>query len=204
MKLYWSPRSPTVRKVMIVVHELGLSDRIKCVRAVVDPTTPNVPLMEDNPLSKIPTLVLDDGMVLYDSSVICQYLDSLHDGPKLIPEDFKGRMAALRRQALGDGFVEFLLLRRNERARPHPWDLLISAFNTKTQCVLGALEKETGDLAAAPFTIGHIAIGGALSYLDFRFAENDWRADHPRLARWHEKFRARPSVRATELADDGM
>jgi glutathione S-transferase len=203
MKLHWSPRSPQVRKVMIVAHELGLADRIRCVRTVVDPTTPNAALMEDNPLSKIPTLVLDDATVLYDSPVICLYLDSLHDGPKLVPEDFKARMTALRQQALGDGFVEFLLLLRNERARPHPWDLLTSAFNKKRQSVLRAVNNEADSLATSPLTIGHVAIGSVLSYLDFRFARDDWRTDHPRIAHWFEEFRARPSVRATELVDDG-
>jgi glutathione S-transferase len=204
MKLHWSPRSPTVRKVMVVAHELGLVDRITRVRAVVDPMAPNLTLMADNPLSKIPTLVLDDGTVLYDSSVICAYFDTLHAGPKLIPESHNERLTALRRQALGDGFVEFLLLLRNERARAHPSDVLIAAFVKKRQMVLAALEQESADLTASPFSIGHVAIGGALSYLDFRFGAEDWRADHPRISRWHEEFRARPSVRATELLDDGI
>lgn len=203
MKLHWSPRSPQVRKVMIVAHELGLADRINCVRTVVDPARPHLALMEENPLSKIPTLVLDDGTVLYDSPIICEYLDSLHESPNLIPRDFKERLTTLRRQALGDGFIEFLLLLRNERARAHPSDILLSAFATKGQAVLRALDKEADNLATSPFTIGHIAIGGALSYLDFRFAKEDWRTDHPRIARWHEEFRARPSVRTTELVDDG-
>ena len=122
MKLHWSPRSPFVRKVMIVAHELGLADRLDCVRTVVATTKPHAVLMEENPLSKIPTLVLDDGTVIYDSPVICEYLDQLHDGPKLIPAALPERMTALRRQALGDGFLDFLLLWRNERERPaeHP------------------------------------------------------------------------------------
>src|SRR5262245_41396748 len=115
MKLHWSPRSPFVRKVMIAAHELGLVERITCVRTVAAPTRPHAALMEVNPLSKIPTLVLDDGTVLYDSPVICEYLDSLHGGHKLVPADGMERMVALRRQALGDGFLDFLLLLRNER-----------------------------------------------------------------------------------------
>lgn len=202
MKLHWSPRSPQVRKVMIVAHELGLVDRITCVRTVVDPTRPHLVLMEENPLSKIPTLVLDDGTVLYDSSVICKYLDTLHNGPKLIPGNHKDRMTALRRQALGDGFVEFLLLLRNERERAHPAEILLSAFATKRQAVLRVLEKEAVDLAASRFTIGHISIGCALSYLDFRFLDNDWRTDHPHTTHWYEEFCMRPSARATKFVDD--
>src|SRR3977135_3879917 len=113
MKLHWSPRSPFVRKVMIVAHEVGLTDRITRVRTVVATTRPHAPLMEENPLSKIPTLVLDDGTVLYDSPVICEYLDSLHAGCKLVPADGKERMTALRRQPLADGVVYFLLLSTN-------------------------------------------------------------------------------------------
>jgi glutathione S-transferase len=202
MKLHWSPRSPFVRKVMIVLHELGLVDRVTCVRTVVATTKPHLPLMEENPLSKIPTLVLDDGTVLYDSPVICEYLDSLHSGPKLVPTDFKARMIALRRQALGDGFLDFLLLLRNERERKHPSDVHVATFTTKREAVLTVLDKDAGALAAAPFSIGHIALGCALSYLDFRFAADDWRTDHPRIARWHREFTARPSVKATEPIDD--
>ena len=202
MKLHWSPRSPFVRKVMIVAHELGLTDRITCVRTVVATTRPHAPLMEENPLSKIPTLVLDDGTVLYDSPVICEYLDSLHAGRKLVPADGKERMTALRRQALGDGFLDFLLLLRNEREREHPSPVHVATFGNKKQAALKALDKEAGDLAASAFTVGHIAIGCALSYLDFRFRDEDWRSGHPGIARWHRDYCQRPSVRATEPVDD--
>ncbi len=204
MKLHWSPRSPFVRKVMIVAHELGLTDRLDCVRTVVATTKPHAALMEENPLSKIPTLVLDDGTVLYDSPVICEYLDQLHDGPKLIPAALPARMTALRRQALGDGFLDFLLLWRNERDRPaeHQSQVHLSSYAGRRKATLFALDKEAGDLAATPFSIGHIAIGCALCYLDFRFAADDWRGGHPRIAAWHATFAARPSVRATDPIDD--
>src|SRR5262245_54583843 len=122
MKLHWSPRSPFVRKVMIVAHETGLVDRLTLVRTVAAATRPHTDLMRDNPLSKIPTLVLDNGTALYDSPVICEYLDRLHAGPALFPRDLAARMTALRRQALGDGFLDFLLLWRDERARAQPSD----------------------------------------------------------------------------------
>jgi glutathione S-transferase len=202
MKLHWSPRSPFVRKVMVVVHELGLADRVACVRTVAATTKPHAELMRDNPLSKIPTLVLDDGTVIYDSPVICEYLDGLSGAPKLHPAEPKARLAALRRQALGDGFLDLLVLLRDEGLRASPSDVHKASAAVRKAAVLDSLEGEAVALAAAPFGIGHIAIGCALSYLDFRYADEDWRNDHPRIAAWHSEFAARPSMRATEPIDD--
>jgi len=201
MKLHWSPRSPFVRKVMIAAHETGLVDRLVCVRTVVAMTAPNAALLPDNPLSKIPTLVLDDGSPLYDSAVICEYLDGLHDGPKLFPTDAKARWKALRRHALGNGLLDLLILWRNERERPQPSQPHLDAYAVKYQAALNALENEAPAIAVAPFGIGHIAIGCALSYADFRFADLDWRAKHPQLAAWHKSFSQRPSARATEAVE---
>jgi glutathione S-transferase len=202
MKLHWSPRSPFVRKVMVVVHELGVADRITCVRTVAATTKPHAALMQDNPLSKIPTLVLDDGMVIYDSPVICEYFDSLDRVPKLHPAEPKARLVALRRQALGDGFLDMLVLLRDERMRANPSDVHKASAAVRKAAVLNSLDQEVDSLAAAPFGIGHIAIGCALSYLDFRYADEGWRKDHPRIASWHATFAARPSVHATEPVDD--
>jgi glutathione S-transferase len=202
MKLHWSPRSPFVRKVMVVVHELGLADRVTCVRTVAASTKPHAELMQDNPLSKIPTLVLDDGTVIYDSPVICQYLDSLDPVPKLHPIEPKARLVALRRQALGDGFLDMLVLLRDERLRANPSEVHKASAAVRKAAVLKSLDQEAENLAATPFGIGHIAIGCALSYLDFRYADEDWRKGHPRIAGWHATFAARPSVRATKPVDD--
>ncbi len=203
MKLHWSPRSPFVRKVMIVAHELGVADRITCVRTVVAMTRPHLELMRVNPLSKIPTLVLDDDTVIYDSPVICEYLDQTY-GPRLIPARFAERVSALRRQALGDGYLDFLLWWRNERDRPVELrsELHLRSYAEKRRAALSALEREASDLGATAFSIGHIAIGCALSYLDFRFAAEDWRNAHPQIAAWHATFAGRASVRATEPVDD--
>jgi glutathione S-transferase len=203
MKLHWSPRSPFVRKVMIVAQELGVADRITCVRTVVAMTRPHLELMRENPLSKIPTLVLDDHTVLYDSPVICEYLDQTY-GPRLIPAGFAERMSALRRQALGDGFLDLLLWWRNERDRPVELrsELHLGCYAEKRRATLAALEREASDLGATALSIGHIAIGCALSYLDFRFAAEDWRNAHPQIAAWHANFAGRASVRATEPVDD--
>ena len=202
MKLHWSPRSPFVRKVTIVAHERGLVDRLQCVRTVAAMTKPHAALMADNPLSKIPTLVLDDGTALYDSPVICEYLDALDGKPQLFPIERARRMLALRRQALGDGFLDLLVLLRDERMRASPSDVHKASAAARKAAVLDNLEHEADAMAATPFGIGHIAVGCALSYLDFRYADEDWRKAHPRIARWHADFAARPSVRATEPVDD--
>ena len=196
MKLHWSPRSPFVRKVMIVAHERGLIDRIACVRTVAATAKPHAELMKDNPLSKIPTLLLDDGAILYDSRVICEYLDALDGTPQLFPKEPNARIAALRRQALGDGFLDLLVLNRNERERAHPSDMHLASATARKIAVLDSLEREAEALIATPFGIGHIAIGCALSYLDFRYADEDWRKSHLHIANWHASFAARASVRA--------
>jgi len=202
MKLHWSPRSPFVRKVMVAAHELGLAEQIRTVRTVVRMGKPNEELLPDNPLSKIPTLALDNGQVLFDSLTIIEYLDDLAGG-KLFPPK-PARFEALTRHALGTGLLDLLILFRNERDKPverqtAEW---LDSFAAKTRAVLDRLEREAPSLSATPFDIGHIAIGCALSYLDFRFADMHWRADHPAIAAWHAGFSARPSVRATEAVDD--
>ncbi len=202
MKLHWSPRSPFVRKVMIVAHERGIAERIVCVRTVAATAKPHAELMLDNPLSKIPTLVLDDGTVLYDSPVICEYLDALDGSPKLFPREPRSRLVALRRQALGDGFLDMMVALRDERGRSRPSDVHMTSTAVRKNAVLESLEREAKSLTTTPFGIGHIAIGCALSYLDFRFADEDWRKGHLHLANWHAAFAARPSLRATEPVDD--
>ena len=201
MKLHWSPRSPFVRKVMVAAHETGLVDRLALVRTVVAMKTTNKDLLPDNPLSKLPTLVLDDGTPLYDSVVICEYLDTLHNGAKLFPSDAKAKWTALRRHALGDGLLELLILWRNEREREHPSPAFLTSFREKFDASLDALEQDAAGIAATPFGIGHVAIGCALSYIDFRFPDLNWRADHPQIEAWHKTFAERPSARATEARE---
>lgn len=204
MKLHWSPRSPFVRKVMIFAHEAGLAGRIERVRTVVAMGKPNAALMRDNPLSKLPTLVLDDGRALFDSYVICEYLDGLHAGAPLVPKSGPRRWEALRWHALGNGLLDLLVLWRNERDREPQQQLrdLLDAFASKNSATLALLEREAPALEAAPFGIGHIAIACALGYLDFRFPDLDWRSAHPRIAAWHAAVSQRPSVRETAPADD--
>jgi glutathione S-transferase len=202
MKLHWSPRSPFVRKVMIAAHELGLADRLDCIRTVAATTKPHETLMKDNPLSKLPTLVLADGTVIYDSPVICEYFDSLHDGPKLFPATMPERLTVLRWQALGDGMLDFLLLWRNELTRPAQSEPHLNSYRIKRGKTLESLEAEAGKLESTPYSIGHIAVGVALSYFDFRFEGDPWRQHHPKLAAWHKTIAARPSFKLTEAVDD--
>src|ERR1700684_4079069 len=183
MILHWSPRSPYVRKVMIAAHEMGLTDRIRTVRTTVGGTTPHAELMRINPLGKIPTLELEDGSVIYDSPVIIEYLDTLHTGPKLFPAAWPERLTALRRHALGQGMLDSALpllaegFRPPERqSEPHK-DL----WRAKLAACVGALETEAEALASSAFSVGHVAIGVALGYLDFRFDALQWRHNHPKL-----------------------
>lgn len=201
MRLHWSSRSPFVRKVMVVAHERGLAERIERLPTVVALTQPDLALLPRNPLGKIPTLVLQDGATLYDSLVICEYLDGLGSGPSLFPPAGPARIEALRRHALGNGFMDMLLLCRTEMGREHPDRRILDGFSAKQAAVLEALEAEAPRLSGPELDIGRISIGCALSYLDFRWPKGGWRSLHPALAAWHEGFAARPSVQATEHVD---
>lgn len=205
LKLHWSPRSPFVRKVMIVVHEKGLVDRVDVVRTRVSVKAPNTELLSDNPLGQIPTLILDDGSAIYDSPVISEYLDCIGDGPSLLPTSGPERFRALTWQALADGILDTVLVWREwpqERDLAEHDPSYIAAFGLKVKTSLDRLEEIVGHLNAAPFNIGHIAIGTLLSYLDFRWQVLEWRNGRPALTAWHESFAARPSVVATHIVDD--
>lgn len=189
---------------MIVLHETGLLDRVECVRSVVAyAAKPNEDVLKDNPLGKIPTLVRDDGSNLFDSRVICEYLDTQHAGPRLLPEAGEPRLRQLRWQAFGDGVTDILILWRNEQMRPEgSSEIITAAFDRKLRASLARLEEEAGELAAAPFGLGHVAIVCAIGQLDFRFHENHWREAFPALAKWHAEMSRRPSVAQTEPKDD--
>lgn len=198
--LHWSPKSPYVRKVMICAQELDLLPRLELVRSVAAMLTPNPSLMQDNPLSKIPTLVLPDGSTLFDSVVICEYLNDLAKGP-LFPSDPAVRWQALRWHAFGNGVLDALILWRNEREREQPLQKLMDAFEVKVRASLQLLEQETPALEAAPLSIGTITVGCALGYMDYRFDSFGWRQQAPNLARWHAVLSERSSFKATEPAD---
>jgi glutathione S-transferase len=201
MKLHWSPRSPFVRKVMVAAHELGLADRIETVRTVVAMVKPARELLPENPLGKIPTLVLADGTILYDSLVIIEYLDSLAGGGRMIPASGPARFTELRRHALANGFLDMLILWRNERDRAQPLPALLDAFALKTEALLPALEAEAAALAASPVGLAQITTAIAGAYMDFRFADLGWRERCPVLSAWQARFAERPSMLATGIVD---
>ena len=202
MKLHWSPKSPYVRKVMVVAHETGIAPKLELIRSVAAMLKPNERLMRDNPLSKIPTLVLEDGSALFDSVVICDYLNDLA-GAALFPQSGEAKWQALRWHALADGLIDTLILWRNERERIEMQcsAALMDAFELKTIAALHLLEEEAGRVEAAPFAIGHVGIGCALGYLDFRFDTLGWRTHAPHLARVNEALQERPSFVATASVD---
>jgi glutathione S-transferase len=204
MILHWSPRSPYVRKVVIAIAEMGLQDQVRTVRTVTGGTTPHWELMKINPVGKIPTLELPDGTVVYDSPVIIEYLDTLHDGPKLYPSAWPERLTALRRHALGQGMLDNALPLLAEGFRPpeRQSDPHKALWRAKLVACVEALENEAEALSTSSFTIGHLTIGVALAYLDFRFASLSWRDGHPKLAAWHQTFNARPAVQANMPVDD--
>jgi len=201
MKLHWSPRSPFVRKVMVAAHELGLADRIQTVRTVVAMVKPARDLLPENPLGKIPTLVTADGTILYDSLVIIEYLDHLAEAGQLIPPAGPARFTELRRHALANGFLDMLILWRNERDRAQPNPALLDAFALKTEALLPALEAEAPSLAAAPLGLAQITTAIMGAYLDFRFPDLGWRARCPALSEWQLRFAERPSMLATAIVD---
>jgi glutathione S-transferase len=204
MILHWSPRSPYVRKVMIAIHEMGLQDRVRTVRTVAGGTEPHRELMKINPVGKIPTLELEDGSAVYDSPVIIEYLDTLHSGPKLYPAAWPERLTALRWHALGQGMLDCALPLLSEGFRPAELqsESHKALWRAKLVACVAALEEEAEALGGGGFTVGHLTIGVALGYLDFRFSDLAWRDGHSKLAAWHETFNARASVRANVPVDD--
>lgn len=201
MKLRYSPTSPYVRKVRVVLIETGLDKGVELIPT--NPWSADTDLADDNPIGKVPTLIDDDGNQVFDSPVICEYLDGMHGGARLIPAEGKARLAALTRQAMGDGILDAAVSWRIENAmRPEPqrWAWWTDRQMATIRCVLDRLESE-----AASFTdlanIGDIAVACALGYLDFRVAAEDWRAKRPRLAQWYERQQKRPSMIATVPKD---
>ena len=202
MKLRYSATSPYVRKVVVLALETGLDHRIERVPTSAAPTKASPEIAAENPLGKVPSLTTDDGQHLYDSPVICEYLDSLHEGGRAFPTPGPLRWTALRQQALADGILDASLLVRYEmgRSADKQWDEWMAGQKRKVVQALDALEAEAARLGDA-VTIGTISIGCALGYLDFRFAADDWRRGRPTLAAWYEKFAARPSMAATMPKD---
>lgn len=194
MKLAYSPASPYVRKVTACAIARGISDKVE--RWKVGTTDPA--LLGFNPLSKVPTLVTGDGLHLYDSPVICEYLDSVGDAPRLFPAPGKARWIALTQQALGDGILDATQPRRREIALPQDdgRKAYIELQQGKVRHALAELEKQAASLGDLG-TIGEITIGCALGYLDFRYASEPWRPGHPGLEAWYARVVKLPPLAET-------
>lgn len=203
MILRFSPSSPFVRKVRIAIALLSFENDLALERA--DTNDPNDSLLKANPLGKIPVLIAEDGGAIYDSRVILDYLDERAGGGKIVPRGGKERLEALRLQALADGILDASILtvyegrfRKPEMHEPKWLDRQAG----KVSRALAALEAAAPPDArpqALP-NVGQIALACALGYRDFRFG-GSWRADHPRLVAWLDKFAAHvPAYAATKPA----
>ena len=200
MKLYYSPTSPFVRKVNVFASEAGLAEKIEWVKT--NPWQAEEILTAENPLSKIPTLITDDNKVIYDSRVICEYLDTLHDGNKFHPENSDERWQVLRMQALADGILEagiarFLEKKRSVEQQSIDWD------NTQREAIERGLDYLESTVAewGNQLDIGVITIACTLGWLDFRIPNEDWRVKRPQLKTWFIEFSKRESMLATMPAE---
>ena len=201
MRLYHSPTSPFVRKVMVALHELGLADRVELVPASGTALDPGSIPLALNPLGKIPCLERLDGPALYDSRVICRYLDHLAGG-RLYPGEPR-LWETLTLEATADGIAEAMLAIVYEaRLRPeaHRRAEIVEAQWAKVARALDAIEARWMAYLAGPFDAGQAALGCALGYVDLRGADRDWRAGRPGLAAWEARVAERPSLAATRPA----
>lgn len=194
MKLAYSPNSPYVRKCLAAAILRGIDGQVELWTV---PTT-SADLAAVNPLSKVPTLIADDGAVLYDSPVICEYLDSIGKAPALFPPAGPARWKALRQAALADGILDATQPRRRELALPLDEGRrdYIATQQAKVTRALAVLEAEAEGLGMLA-TIGEVTIACALGYLDFRFAHEPWRPGHPKLEAWYAKVAALPAMTRT-------
>jgi len=202
MKLHFAIASPYVRKVRAVAIELGLENQIELINRAITPVSPEAELNADNPLGKIPCLVTDDGQALYDSRVICDYLNSQAAGKCVIPDQGEARYTALRRQALADGVLDATVGTRYEtflRPKEYQWPSWIDAQTSKWRRALDQLETEVGSFGDT-VDIGTIAAACACGYLDFRYPDEGWRDQRAGLASWYETFAKRPSMTKTAPA----
>lgn len=187
MKLFYSATSPFVRKVVLCAIIRDLDAQIE--RVPTDAHASPAALLTANPLSKVPCLLTEDGEALFDSPVICEYLDSVGEAPPLFPEH-GARWQALRMQALADGMMDAAVLARMEQMRPEEPARAAAIARQLATVSRGLAQLEEHPPAEAHPDIGSVSVVCALGYLDFRFAGLDWRASHPRLARWFETFSA--------------
>jgi len=199
VKLYFSPASPYVRKVLASAIELDLEHRIERVPCSVHVIRRDVNVVVHNPLGQVPTLIADDGTVLYDSRVVCEYLDTLAGGHRLFPLPMDRRYRALTEQAASDGLLDAAVLARQEltlRPADKVWEPWREAQIAKIVSALDGMQQWSptfGDRV----DIGTLTTACAIGYLEFRYADFDWRSGRGTLADWFESFARRPSIART-------
>ncbi len=194
MKLFYSATSPFVRKVRAVAITLGLDEQITLVS--LDPWASPGELVDANPLSKVPCLVTADGFAIFDSPVICDYLDALAAGLPMIPKDTPHRLVTLRLQAIGDGMMDALVLRRMEQSRPDE-PARREVIHRQREIVRRSLDLLEREAPADHVDLGTISVACALGYADFRFREDDWRGTRPLLAAWFDRISEKPGLKQT-------
>jgi glutathione S-transferase len=185
VKLYYSATSPYVRKVMACAIIRGLDGQI--VKHATNPHVSPADLVADNPLSKVPCLITDDGLSLFGSQLICEFIDTLGEELPLFPDHGAARWRALKFQSLGDGILDAAVPCRGEQGKPAEAarDAQIARFKAVISRTLDTLEA---DPPHKHIDIGSITVACALGYLDFRFADDAWRVGHAKLASWYEAF----------------
>lgn len=199
MQLFSSPTSPFVRKVRVLIREKGATGKVRetVVAALNDPAE----LHAANPLGQVPALTLDDGTQIFNSPVICQFLDEELGGHKFLPASGKAHWADMRLQTIGDGIAEAAVSLSFERARPEEQrsPVWTGRWQRAIARSLDVLEAEA-DTLDAELTLGRIAIACALSYVDFRHDNLNWRDGHPKLSQWYKNVSGRPAFKETEPA----
>jgi glutathione S-transferase len=198
MKLLYQTHSPYARKVLVMALELSVADRLEVIHHETSPTLRNETVFAANPLGKVPVLICDDGLTLFDSVVICEYLDGLHSGPRLIPAPGRERFLALRLQAIAQGILDAgIAVRWEMERRPAElrWQTMADGQSDKLRASYDFVEREVD--FAGPLEIGKIALATALSWIEFRRLPS-FKANHPRLANWYHVFGRRPSMLTTE------
>ncbi len=202
MKLLYQTHSPYARKALVFAHEAGLADRIEVVHQETSPTRRNEHVFAENPLGKVPVLLRPGLPPVFDSDVICAYLDTLHEGRRLIPPEDEARWQALRVQAVSQGLadagiaIRWETVRRPEALRYPP---LRDGYIEKLIASYDWLERELD--VDSPIHVGHIALATALDWLEFRELPG-FREHRPRLSAWFDAFDARPSMQATPLSGE--
>jgi glutathione S-transferase len=204
MKLLYQTHSPYARKALVFAHEAGIARQIEVVHHETSPTRRNEHVFAENPLGKVPVLIRPGQSPLFDSDVICAYLDTLHRGRKLIPQEDEPRWRALRLQAVAQGLADagiqfrWETVRRPQALRHAP---LADGYRQKLVASYDWLESQLD--VEAPVHVGHIALATCLDWLEFRELPQ-FRASRPRLAAWFDEFARRPSMRATPLSGETM